>query len=219
MNKIQNSNTREYELLLKKGRSSYYWASQSMKIIEKIVSKYKRKYPLNGLNLGFCLHLTKETSVFLMAVKKLGGTVSICSANPLSIQNDVLYFLLDNNISVYAKKDETVNEYHSFIYKMVSKINPHMLTDDGGLLHLAAHKYKINNIIGGTEETTSGINQLKELDLQNKLLYPIIGVNNAYTKHMFDNRYGTGQSTTVLHFHMDRRQIWKLQQQNLLQKN
>ena len=195
MSKTRDSSTRENELLLKKGRSSYFWASQSMKIIENITSKYKRKFPLNGFNLGFCLHITKETSVLLMAVKKLGGNVSICSANPLSIQNDILHFLLDNEISVYAKKDETVNEYHSFIHRMVSKINPHVLTDDGGLLHLNAHKYKINNMIGGTEETTSGIHQLKELDLQNKLLYPIIGVNNAYTKHMFDNRYGTGQST------------------------
>jgi len=165
-----------------------------MKIISKITEKYRRSKPLANFKLGFCLHITKETSVLIMAAKALGAQISICSANPLSLQPDIMEFLKYNEIEVFAKRDPNRIEFFENMIK-VANSNVQIITDDGGELHSIVHKRKIKNILGGTEQTTSGIFRILSLKDKTGLNYPIIGVNNAKSKHFFDNRYGTGQST------------------------
>jgi adenosylhomocysteinase len=189
--KIKYANSQR---LLETGNLSYEWAVRMMKIISKITEKYERTKPLANFKLGFCLHITKETSVLVMAAKALGAQISICSANPLSVQPDIMEFLRYNEIEVFAKRDPSKIEFFENMIK-VAKSNAHIITDDGGELHGIVHKRKIKGILAGTEQTTSGINRILSLKAKTGLDYPIIGVNNARSKHFFDNRYGTGQST------------------------
>lgn len=189
--RVKYTNSRD---LYESGKLAYEWAVGLMKIITKISNKYQRSKPLANFRLGFCLHITKETSVLLMAAKALGAQISICSANPLSIQTEVIEFLKYNEISVFAKEYSSREEYFKNIIR-VADTHPHIITDDGAELHSNVHQRKIKGIFGGTEETTSGIFRILALQSKSGLNYPIIGVNNAKSKHLFDNRYGTGQST------------------------
>ncbi|HSD05111.1 MAG TPA: adenosylhomocysteinase, partial [Nitrosopumilaceae archaeon] len=183
--------------LADKGKLSYEWAKSHMKILTNTVNRLKKSQPLRGLRLGVCLHITKETSVLIMGAKELGADVIVCAANPLSTQDDIAAFLASNGIHIYAWKGQTSKEYDWCIEKVLSH-KPNILTDDGSDCHSKVHgnkKYSSLKVIGGTEETTTGVIRLKALAEQKKLRYPVIAVNDAYTKHMFDNRYGTGQST------------------------
>ncbi|MFL6391001.1 MAG: adenosylhomocysteinase [Nitrososphaeraceae archaeon] len=180
--------------LSQRGKYSYQWASTHMRILEKIKSKNQSGRPLSGYRLGFCLHVTKETSVLIMAAKELGAEIALCSANPLSVQDDIAAFLASEGVTVFAWKGETPKDYKDCILKVL-KFKPDILTDDGAELHIAAHRANTKNVVGGTEETTSGVNRLQSLESKRRLLYPVIKVNNAKTKYMFDNKYGTGQST------------------------
>ena len=183
--------------LAEKGKLSHEWAKGHMKILTNTIDRLKRSQPLKGIRLGVCLHITKETSVLLMGAKALGAEVSACGANPLSTQDDIAAFLASNGINIYAWAGQTPKEYDWCIEKMLSH-KPQILTDDGSDCHSKVHgnsKYSSLKIMGGTEETTTGVIRLKALEKQRKLRYPVISVNDAYTKHMFDNRYGTGQST------------------------
>jgi adenosylhomocysteinase len=182
--------------LIDNGEKSWEWACSRMGIINTLVNEKIDHKPLKGLRLGLSLHVTKETSVLVIAAIKLGSKVSLCSANPLSVQEDIAAFLSSKGVKVYAWKDETEREYFDNI-KQVLETGPQVLTDDGSNLHIMAHNKKIQGILGGTEETTSGITRLRALEEKGMLLYPIIGVNEARTKHLFDNRYGTGQSTLM----------------------
>ncbi len=182
--------------LIANGEKSWEWACSRMGIINTLVNEKIEHKPLKGLRLGLSLHVTKETSVLVIAAIKLGSKVSLCSANPLSVQEDIAAFLSSKGVKVYAWKDETEREYFDNI-KQVLETGPQVLTDDGSNLHIMAHNKKIQGILGGTEETTSGITRLRALEEKGMLLYPIIGVNEARTKHLFDNRYGTGQSTLM----------------------
>ncbi|MCC2648149.1 MAG: S-adenosyl-L-homocysteine hydrolase [Nitrososphaeraceae archaeon] len=164
-----------------------------MVILDKIKIKNEKKKPLAGYRIGFCLHITKETSVLVMTAKELGADVALCSANPLSVQDDIAAFLSSEGITIFAWRGETKREYEECI-NSVLKFRPNIITDDGSDLHIAANKTKVK-IFGGSEETTSGVKRLKALERRKRLKYPVIAVNDAYTKHMFDNRYGTGQST------------------------
>jgi adenosylhomocysteinase len=164
-----------------------------MVILDKIKIKNEKKKPLAGYRIGFCLHITKETSVLVMAAKELGADVALCSANPLSVQDDIAAFLSSEGVTTFAWRGETKREYDACI-NSVLKFRPNIITDDGSDLHIAANKTKVK-IFGGSEETTSGVKRLKALESRKRLMYPVIAVNDAYTKHMFDNRYGTGQST------------------------
>lgn len=164
-----------------------------MVILDKIKIKNEKKKPLAGYRIGFCLHITKETSVLVMTAKELGADVALCSANPLSVQDDIAAFLSSEGITTFAWRGETKREYDECI-NSVLKFRPNIITDDGSDLHIAANKTKVK-IFGGSEETTSGVKRLKALERRKSLMYPVIAVNDAYTKHMFDNRYGTGQST------------------------
>jgi adenosylhomocysteinase len=180
--------------LINNGKRSWEWACSHMGTINALVNENFADKPLRGLKLGLSLHVTKETSVLVIAAIKLGSKVTLCSANPLSVQEDIAAFLSSRGVKVYAWKDETEREYFDNL-KQVLETGPQVLTDDGSDLHILAHKKKVQGILGGTEETTSGITRLRALEEQGKLLYPVIGVNEARTKHLFDNRYGTGQST------------------------
>jgi adenosylhomocysteinase len=165
-----------------------------MRILERIKSKNENAKPLSGYRLGLCLHITKETSVLVMAAKQLGADIALCSANPLSVQEDIAAFLEMEGVKVFAWKGETLKEYKDGIAKVV-KCKPQIITDDGAELHIQAHRSNVKNVVGGTEETTSGVRRLESLESKNMLSYPVIKVNDANTKHTFDNKYGTGQST------------------------
>jgi adenosylhomocysteinase len=180
--------------LADKGRRSYEWAASRMGIVEKIRAINESSQLLAGFRLGFCLHITKETSVLVMAAKSLGADIAICSANPLSAQDDIAAFLNNRGVNVYAWRGETESEYQQCILDVLA-FRPAIITDDGGDLHSMAHQQEAKDIVGGTEETTSGVKRLVALERASRLLYPIVAVNNARTKYLFDNRHGTGQST------------------------
>ena len=180
--------------LAKQGQMSYRWAKAHMTILDKIKIRHESKKPLSGYKLGICLHITKETSVLVITAKMLGAEIAICSANPLSTQDDVAAFLSSQGIRIYAWRGQSQRQYRTCI-KSVLQFGPDILTDDGGDLHIAANKLRTTRFHGGTEETTTGVKRLQILQTRKRLKYPVVAVNNAYTKHLFDNRYGTGQST------------------------
>ena len=165
-----------------------------MTILDKIKIRNESKMPLSDYKLGFCLHITKETSVLLITAKMLGAEIALCSANPLSTQNDIAAFLSSEGIRIFAWRGQSERQYRECI-KSVLQFQPDILTDDGGDLHIATDKLRTTRFSGGTEETTTGVKRLETLQSRKRLKYPVIAVNNAYTKHLFDNRYGTGQST------------------------
>ena len=168
-----------------------------MQILDNTINRHKKSKPLKGVTLGFCLHITKETSVLLMGAKELGATVACCGGNPLTTQDDIAAFLASQGIHVYAWHGQSVKDY-DWCIDQVLKHKPIILTDDGADMNIKAHfdkRFKDMKVIGATEETTAGVTRIRAVENQGKLRYPVILVNEAYTKHMFDNRYGTGQST------------------------
>ena len=168
-----------------------------MQILDNTINGFKKSKPLKGVTLGFCLHITKETSVLLIGAKELGATVVCCGGNPLTTQDNVSAFLASQGIHVYAWYGQSVKEY-DWCIDQVLKHKPTILTDDGADMNIKAHfdkRFKNMKILGATEETTAGVTRIRAVENQGKLRYPIILVNEAYTKHLFDNRYGTGQST------------------------
>jgi len=183
--------------LIKEGKLSYEWARLHMQILDNTINRFKKSKPLKGITLGFCLHITKETSVLLIGAKELGATVACCGGNPLTTQDSVSAFLASQGIHVYAWHGQSVKEY-DWCIDQVLKHKPTILTDDGADMNIKAHfdkRFKNMKILGATEETTAGVTRIRAVENQGKLRYPVILVNEAYTKHMFDNRYGTGQST------------------------
>ncbi len=183
--------------LIKEGKLSYEWARSHMQILNNTITRLKKSKPLKGVTLGFCLHITKETSVLLLGAKELGATVACCGGNPLTTQDNISAFLASRGIHVYAWHGQSVKEYDWCIQQVLNH-KPTILTDDGADMNVKAHfdkKYKDMKILGATEETTAGVTRIRVVETQGKLRYPVILVNEAYTKHMFDNRYGTGQST------------------------
>ncbi len=168
-----------------------------MQILDNTINRFKKSKPLKGVTLGFCLHITKETSVLLMGAKELGATVACCGGNPLTTQDDIASFLASQGIHVYAWHGQSVKDY-DWCIDQVLKHKPTILTDDGADMNIKAHfdkRFNTMEILGATEETTAGVTRIRAVENQGKLRYPVILVNEAYTKHMFDNRYGTGQST------------------------
>ena len=164
-----------------------------MKILTHSISKLKKSKPLQNTTLGICLQITKETSVLLIGLQELGAKVVCCAGNPLTTQDDIAAFLDSKGITVFAWSGQTKPEY-DWCQNMVLSHKPDVITDDGGDLNIKAHKSK-SKILGATEETTTGITRYQSMAKKGKLHYPIISVNNARTKMLFDNQYGTGQST------------------------
>ncbi|MBM3244638.1 MAG: adenosylhomocysteinase [Candidatus Omnitrophica bacterium] len=184
--------------LAKKGALRIEWARNNMPVLSLIAGRFKKEMPLKGKKVAACLHVTTETGV-LMEVLKLGGAeIYLCASNPLSTQDDVAASLAKNlKISVFSIKGENTKTYYKHIESVLAA-KPDITMDDGADLVSSIHQRPVSmhaNIIGGTEETTTGVIRLKALAAQGKLRYPIIAVNDALTKHLFDNRYGTGQST------------------------
>jgi adenosylhomocysteinase len=184
--------------LAKKGQLRIEWAAQEMPVLRSITERFRKEKPLKGFRLSACLHVTTETANLMETLKAGGADVSLCASNPLSTQDDVAASLVKfSNIPVFAIKGEDNKTYYSHINDVLS-IKPHMTMDDGADLVSTLHKAKkdlLGNIIGGTEETTTGVIRLRAMAEKGVLKYPIIAVNDAYTKYLFDNRYGTGQST------------------------
>ncbi len=184
--------------LAKKGALRIEWAAKNMPVLDLIKQRFLKEKPLSGLKVACCLHVTTETGVLADVLKSGGAEVYLCASNPLSTQDDVAAALVkDLKISVFAIKGEDTKTYYEHM-KSALAVRPDITMDDGADLVSTIHQRQPKehaNIIGGTEETTTGVIRLKALAQEGKLRYPIIAVNDALTKHLFDNRYGTGQST------------------------
>jgi len=173
------------------------WASAHMPVLSQIKQRFEKEKPLKGAVLGACLHVTKETAVLVQALKAGGAKVALCGSNPLSTQDEVAAALAKTGVNIYAWRGETTKEYYWCVNKVIDH-NPIITLDDGADLVGTLHSKRteaLKTVKGGTEETTTGVVRLKAMEKAKALKYPIIAVNDAHTKHLFDNRYGTGQST------------------------
>jgi adenosylhomocysteinase len=179
--------------LAEEGEKNFLWAKNHMIALNTLSEKYIKTKPFKGVTVGVCLHITKETSVLVDSLVKAGADVKLAAANPLSTQDDIAAYL-SQEAEVWAWKGQTAKEY-DWCIKQVIAARPQILIDDGADLHVAAMNAKLDTVIGGCEETTTGVVRITALEREGKLGYPIIAINNAKTKHLFDNRYGTGQST------------------------
>ena len=180
------------------GRLRIEWANQSMPVLDRIKKRFEKERPLEGIRVGACLHVTTETASLMQTLKAGGAQANLCASNPLSTQDDVAASLVQHdNIPVFAINGEDNKTYYEHI-NAVLDAKPQITLDDGADLVSTLHSERaelIDGIIGGTEETTTGIIRLRSMADDGVLKYPIIAVNDAKTKHFFDNRYGTGQST------------------------
>lgn len=184
--------------LSRQGKLRCEWAGVEMPVLRRIKERFAKEKPLRGVRVAACLHVTTETGNLMTALKAGGAEVYLCASNPLSTQDDVAAHLVkDHKISVFAVKGENTRTYYRHI-NAVLKARPNVTMDDGADLVSMLHKDGrgvMDGVVGGTEETTTGVIRLKSMAADGVLKYPIIAVNNADTKHLFDNRYGTGQST------------------------
>ena len=183
--------------LAQEGKLRIDWANKEMPVVRLIRKRFAKERPLAGVRVSACLHVTTETANLALALKEGGAEVILCASNPLSTQDDVAAALVDYGIPVNAIRGEDSRTYYKHIITVL-KHRPHITMDDGADLVSTLHKDYIKlaaKVIGGTEETTTGVIRLRNMAKAGKLIYPIIAVNDAQTKHLFDNRYGTGQST------------------------
>jgi adenosylhomocysteinase len=183
--------------LAPQGHLQIEWASAHMPVLNQVKNRFKREKPLEGMMLGACLHVTKETAVLVDTLMAGGAQVALCGSNPLSTQDDVAAALAEKGVHVFAQRGQTTEEYYQCIDKVLD-YKPVITLDDGADLVGTLHSKRIKelpNVKGGTEETTTGVIRLRAMEKAGSLKYPIVAVNDAYTKYLFDNRYGTGQST------------------------
>jgi adenosylhomocysteinase len=184
--------------LADKGRLRVEWAQRDMPVLTAISRRFAREKPLQGLRLAACLHVTTETAVLVSALQAGGAAVHLCASNPLSTQDDVAAYLAKSEgIPTFAIKGEDADTYYRHIHQALD-LKPQVTMDDGADLVFTAHSKRtelLPDILAGTEETTTGVIRLKAMAADGVLRYPIIAVNDAQSKHLFDNRYGTGQST------------------------
>ncbi|MHA2407322.1 MAG: adenosylhomocysteinase, partial [Candidatus Ranarchaeia archaeon] len=197
------------------GQLKIQWAEDHMPVVMGIRKKFESDKPLKGMRIAACLHVTKETAVLVKTLKAGGAEVILCGSNPLSTQDDVAAALVEDGISVHAMKGQSNNDYYIAIAKAIA-FQPHITMDDGADLVSSLHKLKrgesgseidiirsivgdrsdfIDNVLFGTEETTTGVIRLRAMEEDGALKYPIIAVNDAKSKGLFDNPIGTGQST------------------------
>jgi adenosylhomocysteinase len=184
--------------LADEGQRRIEWADRQMPVLARIRERFEKERPLDGITMACCLHVTTETANLTRALIAGGARVVLCASNPLSTQDDVAAALVDRHgAEVYAINGEDSETYYRHIHAVVDR-HPQLTMDDGadvvGVLH-GERPDQLAELLGGTEETTTGVIRLKALERQGRLGYPIIAVNDAKTKHFFDNRYGTGQST------------------------
>ncbi len=184
--------------LAEAGKNRIEWAEREMPVLRGIKEDFSKNKPLKGLNCGACLHVTSETANLMITLKEGGANVALCASNPLSTQDDVAASLVKNDgIPTFAIKGEDNKTYYDHINSVLD-FGPQVTMDDGAdvisIIH-SSRKELLDSVYGGTEETTTGVIRLKSMESKGVLHYPIIAVNDAKTKHFFDNRYGTGQST------------------------
>jgi len=183
--------------LAKDGNNLIHWAEDHMPVLIRIRKDFEKKKPLKGFTIGCCLHVTKETGVLVKTLKAGGAKVALCASNPLSTNDSVAAALAKEGIFVYAWRGVSNKDYYWCVDKVLD-YKPNITMDDGSDLVTQLHtkrKKELQHIIAGTEETTTGVNRQRIMAEKGDLRYPIIAVNDAITKHFFDNRYGTGQST------------------------
>ena len=184
--------------LAQNGKLRVEWSAQEMPVLAQIKERFGKEKPLKGIKIAACLHVTTETANLAITLKEGGARVALCASNPLSTQDDAAAYLVKaHKMSVFAIKGENTKTYYSHISGVLDTA-PHITMDDGADLVSILHKDRtelISNVVGGTEETTTGVIRLRSMAENGVLKYPIIAVNDAGTKHFFDNRYGTGQST------------------------
>ena len=183
--------------LVKKGRQRMEWAETEMPVLQRIRARFAAERPLRDVRIAACLHVTTETAGLMRTLTAAGAQIRLCASNPLSTQDDVAAALVEEQISVFAIKGEDRDTYYRHIH-LTLDLKPHFTMDDGADLVSTIHANRtelLADIVAGTEETTTGVIRLRAMARDGALRYPIIAVNDAKTKHLFDNRYGTGQST------------------------
>ena len=179
------------------GEKNLLWAAKEMPVLKEIEKDFLSKKPFKGINIAACLHITKETGVLLMLLRDGGANVSACGSNPLSTQDDIAAILAKKGINIFAWRGTNNKEYYNNLNSALD-IKPDIVIDDGADLINTVHttrKELLKKIIGGMEETTTGVIRLKAMHKDGALRFPVIAVNDSRTKHLFDNYYGTGQST------------------------
>ncbi len=182
--------------LAEKGKKNISYSIKELPVLTKIKERFEAEKPLVGIKVGMALHITTETAYLVDVLVAGGAEVAICSCNPLSSQDDSCAYLASKGIKCFGYKGETKEDYYKFIENVI-KFKPHITIDDGcDLVNMLHEKYPelIANVIGGAEETTTGIQRLQAMQKAGALKYPMIATNDNFTKHMFDNHYGTGQS-------------------------
>ena len=184
--------------LADQGRLRVEWAEKSMPVLKLIRRRFKREKPLKGVRLAACLHVTTETAALVRTLKAGGAECYVCASNPLSTQDDVAATLVRHDeVPVYAIKGEDNDTYYRHLHNVLDA-KPHLTMDDGADIVSTLHTDRqdaLAHVVGGTEETTTGVIRLRNMATNGVLRYPIVAVNDAETKYLFDNRYGTGQST------------------------
>ena len=183
--------------LAPQGRDRIAWAGAEMPVLALIRERFEKERPLDGVRIAACLHVTTETANLMLTLAAGGGEVALCASNPLSTQDDVAAALVEAGVDTYAIKGEDTDTFFKHI-NAVLDVRPNITMDDGADMVSVLHKERVDQIaeiIGGTEETTTGVIRLRAMATDQALKYPIVSVNDADTKHLFDNRFGTGQST------------------------
>ena len=189
MSSIKDSN------LASKGAEEINWATRQMQVLEEISAEFALSKPLNGLNIGACMHVTKETANLMMTLKAAGASVALCASNPLSTNDSVAAFLAENDIEVHAIRGVSNDDFFKHLNSVLDT-NPDITMDDGADLVTLLHTDRSDiSVLGSMEETTTGVIRLKSMEKNNKLRFPVVAVNDSDTKHLFDNRFGTGQSS------------------------
>ena len=176
------------------GQQEVDWAARQMKVLDEIKSDFMKNKPLDGLNIGACMHVTKETANLMLTLKAAGANVSLCASNPLSTKDSVAAYLAENDVEVHAVHGVSNDDFFKHLNSVLDT-KPDITMDDGADLVSLLHTERSDiPVMGSMEETTTGVIRLKSMEKNNKLRFPVVAVNDSDTKHLFDNRFGTGQS-------------------------
>jgi len=179
--------------LISQGKERTLWAQSQMGVLARIRSRFNEEKPFKEKKIGACLHISAKTANLVLAIKEGGANVALSASNPLSTQDDIASYLQSQGIAVFARRKESSEEYRENLLRVLN-FQPDFIIDDGADLTVLANDMKVEGIKGSTEETTTGIRRISNLARAGKLRFPAIAVNSALSKHLFDNRYGTGQS-------------------------
>ena len=176
------------------GKDEVNWAQRQMQVLEDIKLDFEKRKPLDGLNIGACMHVTKETANLMLTLQSAGANVALCASNPLSTKDSVAAFLADSGVEVHAIHGVSNEDFFKHLNSVLDT-KPDITMDDGADLVSLLHTDRADlPVMGSMEETTTGVIRLKSMEKNKKLRFPVVAVNDSDTKHLFDNRFGTGQS-------------------------